>query len=114
MQDPERESAGRAQFVKSARIRLIAPAAGVPHRSGVEAISSSLVAYSAWKMLVRYESSMSVVDLTDACFCTNRSCRIARQTAGRRRVLDYGITENRLCVARVEVCGVGKINIRAA
>lgn len=48
---PERESAGSAQLVKSARICVMALRLVEPHRSGVEAICSSLVAYSACIML---------------------------------------------------------------
>ena len=47
MHDPDSESAGRAQTVKSARIWAIALLPVAPQRSVVEAICSSLVANSA-------------------------------------------------------------------
>jgi hypothetical protein len=47
MQELERELAGRAQLVKSARIWFIALAVVEPQRSGVAATWASLVAYSA-------------------------------------------------------------------
>jgi len=46
MHDPVKESAGSAQFVKSARICVSAPEPALPHTS-LAVISCSLCAYSA-------------------------------------------------------------------
>lgn len=62
MQVPDKESAGRAQLVKSARIWSSAFAEVDPHKSGVEAISASLVAYSAYEMLASGRDTNSCRD----------------------------------------------------
>jgi hypothetical protein len=49
MQDPLRELAGRAQFVKSALIWLKASRPESPHNSGLAVISCSLMAKSAYR-----------------------------------------------------------------
>lgn len=50
MHVPDNESAGRAQLVKSARTCSMKPGRGVPQYWGLTAISSSLMAESAWKI----------------------------------------------------------------
>ncbi len=113
-QDPVRESAGRAQLVKSARICESALLPGLEQRELSAAMSASLDACSAWKSRQTTHPPHRAWGRTYTGVCTDGFCLGRGQATRGLGVLNYGITYYGGGVSSIEVGGVGEGDAAAA
>jgi hypothetical protein len=113
MQFVVREPGGRAQFVKSARIMLMASAALAPQRSGVAAIDASLLAKAACVSSVLCLHQLDGMGHPYARISAHGSGLVSCEPTRCYRVLYDGIAKKRGCVSCVNVVGVCEVDAAA-